>query len=177
MYDVTPNINDEIRAFYNDEIRGIAKAIICPINDNIIFPMMMYSNSSDEEFTFKYYSNNEEVELIETITFIPDMHLNNAIDPYIMTDEHPLTYSLSNAYPNPFNPSTTIGYSIADDMNNLQINVYDIQGRLIEQLYAGAQSKGAYQIIWNASNVSSGLYFVNMIANNHQFTKKIILVK
>ena len=177
LYDLTPNINDEIRAFYNDEIRGVAKAIICPINDNIVFPMMMYSNSSDEEFTFKYYSNNEEVELIETITFIPDMHLNNAIDPYIMTDEHPLTYSLSNAYPNPFNPSTTIGYSIADDMNNLQINVYDIQGRLIEQLYAGAQSKGAYQIIWNASNVSSGLYFVNMIANNHQFTKKIILVK
>jgi hypothetical protein len=178
LYDITPEVNDEIRAIYNDEIRGISKAIICPINDNLIFPMMMYSNNSEEELTFKYYSNtNQEIDLLEIILFVPDMHLNNAIDPYIMTDEHPLTYSLSNAYPNPFNPSTTIDYSVADDINNLQINIYDIQGRFVNQLYSGKQSKGEYQIVWNASNFASGLYFVQMIANQHQFTKKVMLVK
>jgi len=140
--------------------------------------MMMYSDSSDEEFTFRYYSNtNQGIDLLERISFVPDMHLNNAIDPYIMTDEHPLTYSLSNAYPNPFNPSTTISYSIPDDINNLNINIYDIKGRLVNQLYSGEQSKGEYQIVWNASNFASGVYFIHMLANNHQFTKKIILVK
>ena len=49
LYDITPEINDEIRAFYNGEIRGISKGIICPINNNLVFPMMMYSNNNDEE--------------------------------------------------------------------------------------------------------------------------------
>jgi hypothetical protein len=178
LYDITPEVNDEIRAFYNGEIRGISKAIICPINDNLIFPMMMYSDSSDEEFTFRYYSNtNQGIDLLERISFVPDMHLNNALDPYIMTDEHPITYALTSAYPNPFNPSTTIDYSVADDINNLQINIYDIQGRLIDQLHSGKQSKGEYQIIWNASRFASGVYFIYMIANEHVFTKKVMLVK
>jgi hypothetical protein len=178
LYDITPQVNDEIRAIYNDEIRGISKAIICPINDNLIFPMMMYSNNSEEELTFKYYNNtNQEIDLLETILFVPDMHLNNAIDPYVMTNEHPITYALTSAYPNPFNPSTTISYSIADDINNLNINIYDIQGRFIDQLHSGKQSKGEHQIIWNASSFASGIYFIHMLANNHQFTKKIILVK
>ena len=99
------------------------------------------------------------------------------MDPYIMTNEHPLTYSLSNAYPNPFNPSTRINYSIADDINNLQINVYDIQGRLVEILHNGMQPKGEYHLVWNASNFASGIYFIRMIANQHLFTKKVILIK
>ena len=88
-----------------------------------------------------------------------------------------MTYSLYNAYPNPFNPTTTINYSIADNINKLQINVYDLQGRLVEKLYNGSQNKGEHKVIWNASSFASGLYFIQMIAGKHQFTNKVILVK
>ncbi len=70
------------------------------------------------------------------------MHLNNAIDPYIMTNELPLSYSLYDAYPNPFNPVTNIKYSLADDVENLNINIYDIRGRIVERLYDGKNDKG-----------------------------------
>ena len=99
------------------------------------------------------------------------------VDPYVMTNEHPLTYSLSNAYPNPFNPSTTIGYSIADDVNNLNISIYDIRGRLVDRLYNGIKSKGEYEIIWNATGLASGVYFIHMLANEFVFNEKIILIK
>ena len=175
---VIPQINDEVRAFYNGELRGVAKGMVIPVNDEVVFPLMLYSNNSHEEITFKYYNSlSEETDLVEKIIFVPDMHLNNAIDPYFMTDEIPLTYSLYNAYPNPFNPTTTINYSIADNVNKLQINVYDLQGRLVEKLYNGSQNKGEHKVIWNASSFASGLYFIQMIAGKHQFTNKVMLVK
>ena len=86
-------------------------------------------------------------------------------------------FALVSTYPNPFNPTTTIEYSIADNINNLNINVYDIRGRLVDRLYEGARDKGEYQIIWNASQLSSGVYFVHMIASEHAFTQKVILIK
>ena len=175
---IIPQINDEVRAFYNGELRGVAKGMVIPVNDEVVFPLMVYSNNSHEEITFKYYNSlSEEIDLVEKIIFVPDMHLSNAIKPYFMTDEIPLTYSLSNAYPNPFNPTTTINYSIADNINKLQINVYDLQGRLVEKLYNGSQNKGEHKVIWNASSFASGLYFIQMIAGQHQFTNKVILVK
>ena len=89
----------------------------------------------------------------------------------------PLTYSLSNAYPNPFNPTTTISYSIADDIDNLKINIYDIRGRLVQTLYNGHMNKGQHKILWNASEFASGVYFVQMKASDHIFNKKIIFIK
>ena len=140
--------------------------------------MMFYGHENEEELTFKYYDQtDQEIDLLERITFVPDMHINSAIDPYIMSDEHPFTYSLSNAYPNPFNPTTTITYSIADNVSNLNINIHDIRGRLVERIYEGAKDKGEYQIIWHASGFASGVYFVHMTTNKHVFTKKIMLIK
>ena len=178
LNDITPQTGDKIRAYHNEELRGVAEGVICPINEELVFLMMLYANDQGEELTFRYYdATDKEIDLLEIITFVPDMHLNSAIDPYIMSDEHPLTYALSNAYPNPFNPTTTIEYSIADDVHNLSINIYDIRGRLVDRLYDGVRDKGEYQIIWNASHLSSGVYFVHMITNKHIFTKKVMLIK
>jgi len=178
LSDINAQAGDKIRAYYNDELRGISEGVICPINEKLIFPMMLYGHVQGDEITFKYDNGvDEEIELLEKITFVPDMHLNDAIDPYIMTDEHPFIYSLSNAYPNPFNPATRINYSIADDINDLNINVYDIRGRLVDRLYQGAKERGQHQIVWNASHLSSGVYFIHMIAHEHVFIQKVSLIK
>ena len=94
----------------------------------------------------------------------------------------PNQFSLSYAYPNPFNPSTTVEYSLPTD-SELTLSVYDIQGRLVTHLYKGLISTGYYKAIWNASKYSSGIYFIRMHAldsdgkNNFESTQKIMLIK
>ena len=64
---------------------------------------------------------------------------------------------LEQNYPNPFNPSTSLDYSIPED-GYLQINIYDLTGRLVESLYEDYTSAGQHVINWNADMYSSGVY-------------------
>ena len=89
----------------------------------------------------------------------------------------PLEFKLDNPYPNPFNPVTTIPYSIPEDVNNLKINIYDITGRLVDQIYNGNQTMGNHKLIWNASRYASGIYFVKMITDKDNISRKLVLIK
>ena len=88
----------------------------------------------------------------------------------------PDKFSLSNIYPNPFNPTANITYAIPE-YSKVQIIIYDLQGRQIETLINKSQQPGYYSITWNADNHPSGIYFINMIAGDYVNTKKIIQVK
>ena len=171
--------DDEIGAFNNGECRGRSKPVFSPIDNELIFYLMFYSNEENEELNFIFYDskNNKEVDLSNKINFFPDMHVGKISNPYIMMEEEIYNYSLSGAYPNPFNPSTTINYSLADNVDKMQINIFDIRGRLIQNIYNGANIKGEHSIMWNASEYASGVYFVNMLVNNHVYNEKIMLVK
>ncbi len=171
--------DDEIGVFYNGECRGRSKPVFSPIDNELIFYLMFYSNEENEELNFIFYDskNNKEVDLSNKINFFPDMHVGKISNPYIMMEEEIYNYSLSGAYPNPFNPSTTINYSLADNVDKMQINIFDIRGRLIQNIYNGANIKGEHSIMWNASEYASGVYFVNMLVNNHVYNEKIMLVK
>jgi len=59
----------------------------------------------------------------------------------------------------------------------MNLNIYDIRGRLVSKLISGPINLGYHTIQWDASNFSSGIYFVHMVANNNIFTKKITLLK
>jgi hypothetical protein len=84
--------------------------------------------------------------------------------------------SLQESYPNPFNPVTTINYDLSDE-GSIQIMVYDALGRMVEQLVNKQQQAGSYEIQWDASGFSSGVYFVRMSAPNFTKTQKLLLVK
>ena len=88
----------------------------------------------------------------------------------------PEQYSLSNAYPNPFNPSTTINFAIPND-SKVSIAVYNLQGREVISLASGNYDAGYHNVIWNADTHSSGVYFVKMIAGEFISTQKLMLVK
>ena len=98
---------------------------------------------------------------------------------YIATPEK---FELHQAYPNPFNPSTTFEYSLPLD-SELILSVYDIQGRLATNLHRGFMSAGYYKATWDASKYSSGIYFIQLQAydmdgkNNFESMQKIMLVK
>ena len=81
------------------------------------------------------------------------------------------------AYPNPFNPTTTIKFSLMDNQNNLHLSIYDIRGRLVENIHSGSMNYGYHTFKWDASRFSSGIYFVHMVAGENILTKKITLLK
>ncbi len=91
-------------------------------------------------------------------------------------DEIPTTYSLSQNFPNPFNPSTSISYSIPKD-SNIKLAVYDVSGREVATLVNGKQSAGKHSVQFNASNFASGVYFYRIDSNEFSNSKKMLLLK
>lgn len=92
-----------------------------------------------------------------------------------MNDIEANSYNISN-YPNPFNPVTTIIYSIPID-NLVVIKVYDILGREVATLVNEPKVAGEYSINYDASKLSSGIYFYSIQAGSFNQTKKMILTK
>lgn len=91
-------------------------------------------------------------------------------------EEIPAEFVLSQNYPNPFNPSTSINYQLAAD-SHVQLNVFDILGNEIATLVNESQSAGSYVVRFNASDLSSGVYFYKIKANNFTQIRKMLLVK
>ena len=84
---------------------------------------------------------------------------------------------LTDAYPNPFNPSATIKYDLAND-SYVEIMVYDATGRLVDELVNQHQTAGYdYSVTWNASNQASGMYFAKMVVGDIVQTQKLVLLK
>ena len=88
----------------------------------------------------------------------------------------PAEYSLYQNYPNPFNPSTTIRFAIPK-ASNVSLTVYNVLGQKIDALLNKELSAGTYNIIFDASKFSSGIYFYTLKAGNYLLTKKMILLK
>ena len=89
---------------------------------------------------------------------------------------HPDIYALYNAYPNPFNPITTLRYAMPK-MGYISINIYDLSGRKIENMFNGIQQPGNHTIIWDSSEYTSGIYFAKMTAGQYINTQKLMLIK
>ncbi len=94
--------------------------------------------------------------------------------------ERPREYRLEQNYPNPFNPSTIIRYQLSAN-STVKLEVFDMVGRRVAVLVDGEQSVGRYEVNFNASNLSSGVYFYRLQATSPQgnYTKmmKMLLVK
>ena len=79
-------------------------------------------------------------------------------------------------YPNPFNPRAVISMHYAVGRNTV-LNIYNIRGILVDQLINGFVESGAHKMIWDASNMPSGVYIVKMQAGEYLHSRKIILMK
>ncbi len=88
----------------------------------------------------------------------------------------PDKFSLGQNYPNPFNPSTTIRYALPAS-SQVKLVVFDLLGREIATLVNEEQSSGWKEVIWNAGNISSGIYFYKLTAGTFVEMKKMSLMK
>jgi len=87
-----------------------------------------------------------------------------------------IEYSLNKPYPNPFNPTTTISFSVPS-FDKVSINIYDLNGSLVTTLVDNYYHSGSHIINWDGSNFSSGSYIVKMKSNNFESSQIITLVK
>jgi hypothetical protein len=88
----------------------------------------------------------------------------------------PAEFTLEQNYPNPFNPSTTIRYSVPSE-SKIKLSVFDVSGSEIETLVNQQQPAGNYSVEFNASHLSSGIYYYRMSAGSFSQTRKLILLK
>ena len=88
----------------------------------------------------------------------------------------PTEFTLYQNYPNPFNPVTTIKYDLPNT-SDVSLIIYDILGRKVKELVNTKQQAGRYEIQFNASNLASGVYIYQLIADKFMSSKKMILLK
>jgi len=90
--------------------------------------------------------------------------------------EIPIEYELQQNYPNPFNPSTQIAFNIAQS-GQYSLKVYNILGQEVATLLSDQVSAGTHTLNFDASNLTSGIYFYSLRGNNFNQTKKMLLMK
>jgi hypothetical protein len=150
-------------------------------------PAMGYDPSNDGKYTEGYCEVGDRVtfkvldassgNLIDMLTDDETIWNNNEFSVISLSDQIiPEEISFSSAYPNPFNPVTMLEFSVPIEMD-VQIIVYDMMGRVVSELVSGLHEPGYHEVQWNASQQSSGIYFVKMVAGGQTNILKLMLVK
>tara|TARA_A100001035_G_scaffold197531_1_gene158385 strand:- start:497 stop:2119 length:1623 start_codon:yes stop_codon:yes gene_type:complete len=179
---VEVNEGDILTAYVDGEIRGQVNPQLFPLTNEYLFGMMVYGDENSDNIEFEYYnyiSGKTYTLNHDLIGFEANMIVGDYLDPYTMDDSSdimPSSYALDKAYPNPFNPTTTVGYSLSNPAY-VDITVYDITGRVVESLVGEFKSEGSHKVVWNASNMASGVYFVQLNVDGFTDTQKLMLIK
>lgn len=102
----------------------------------------------------------------------------NVLDPLSVDDglESPREIELAQNFPNPFNPTTEIGYRISE-IGRTRLAIYDLLGREVAVLVDGVQTAGSHSVTFDASRLASGMYLYKLEAGGHVITKKLMLLK
>ena len=90
--------------------------------------------------------------------------------------QQPLAFDLLPNFPNPFNPWTSIPFSIPERAE-VRISIFNLRGEEVARVFSGIMDPGYHLTRWDASQMSSGLYLVNMEANEFSITRKITVLK
>jgi hypothetical protein len=190
---VTLAEEDLLGAFVEGECRGIAQPIYVPeLERSVVFLMIYGEVAADELVRFRLFDADGGGErFVPTeVEFRANEMLGTALEPLrLETRERrlgdpgfvPETYLLGQSYPNPFNPSTRIGYGLPQD-GEVEIAIYNLLGQKVVTLLSEKQSTGYWYATWDGRDDSghaarSGLYFFAMRAGDFRAVRKVLLVK
>lgn len=132
------------------------------------------------ELSYRNIANGIEVKL-EYFTFLSGDGLAYKKDSFLAIKARDnadveIEYSLGEVYPNPFNSSARISYTLSRS-GTISIQVFDINGHLVSSLFKGYKQTGVYNAYLTGTNMSSGIYFVRMKTSNKMLTRKLFFMK
>jgi tetratricopeptide (TPR) repeat protein len=179
-YTTAMSLCDQVINTYPDDMEAI-DAKIMRINHRIT--VMGDIKNADVEFKglMTTHGDNEDYKIqsdLEMVKYLLQT-VNSSSIPFEKSvakkEVHAAGLSAKN-YPNPFNPTTVITYSI-DSPNNVTLTVYDYLGREVQILVNSFKDKGVYDATFNATNLASGVYFYTLRTGSKLFTHKMLLTK
>ena len=88
----------------------------------------------------------------------------------------PQNFEVLSSYPNPFNNTTTLAYSLPHSAQ-VSLRAFDLQGRLVEEIASGQQTQGKHRVLWDCSHLATGTYLVVLSGNGFQYVQKAILMR
>ena len=181
-------INIQWVAYDNREVDSVS--IYYSQNAGVDFSLLASSEPNDSSYTWIAPDISSDSCLVRVVAFDPGLLTGEDASDAIFTiktvstdGELPaVTYALSQNFPNPFNPTTTIHYDVKAGGGQVSLRVFDVSGRLVRTLVDGDQTEGARSIVWNGTNdrgqrVASGIYFYRMTATGFTETKKMVLLR
>jgi hypothetical protein len=178
---------DILLAKVGDELRGAEELI-----DLEGFPaalLQIYCDDADEALSLWIMKQDGAlIPVTNRISSMPQANLGHYPEFILLHEqaETPDSPALSNAlvgsYPNPFNPSTTISFSIAEDDTPVSLNIYNLRGQRVSSLINDNYNKGLHKVVWNGTDYNgriqgSGLYIVELKAGTYWRTAKLMLAK
>jgi hypothetical protein len=168
------NIDDDV--IIELKKNGATYEIIDTVNSSGIYKWSVNAAlpvGSDYEINVKsfventlYDASDSYFEIVDTTVTSIETEFNNL----------PIKYCLEQNYPNPFNPTTRIKYSIAE-AGVVSLKIFDILGKQVEELVNVFKEAGNYIVNFNASKLSSGVYFYRIECNSFTNTKRMLLIK
>ena len=170
--------------FSEDHINGIIDSLVNVLGDavgrNFLKWPILGTYVWPNYYVFDTYE--QEVEYLKSWTSDRLDWMDNKINYMkVLSSINPQEFFIKNAYPNPFNPITSIRYNLPNNCS-VNITIYDMMGRIVKTLVNGSQTTGYKLVQWNATNdrnepVSAGLYLYNIQAGKFRQTRKMVLLK
>jgi hypothetical protein len=183
--------NHVLGAFVNGELRGRSRIVV--FNGVSYAPILVSTLTPGDAVTFRIWRDGQPVREFhshtpintipggQTGTYQNPILLNMAqtdvtdmVGPEFINDMRP-------AFPNPFNPTTNINFSLSAEQN-VTISVFNIKGQKVKTLINDVLEMGHHNVVWNGDNsignsVGSGVYFIRMQTNGYEKVEKVVLMK
>ena len=173
---------DSLFLYYYDDTMNLEYMI----NQDTLFTQALFDPCAEDGYiTYEDCFNDIDLpgfdELVEVDNFRIGQEVRftsvvfTSIEP--TNGEFPEEFKLYAAYPNPFNPVTTIQFDVETVSSKSVLNIYNISGKNVATLINERLKSGSYEVQWDASSFSSGVYFSELISGGKRVSQKMILLK
>ena len=151
--------------------------------NNVLIAELDGAGNTSEPNTYEYTDDqiipgNTYTYILADISYANEetKYTDKAVTISIPENNIPTEFSLEANYPNPFNPTTAISYQLSAS-SNVDLSIFDMNGKEVATLVNGSKPVGYHSVKWDASNVSSGIYFYRLQAGDFVDTKKMVFMK
>ena len=175
---------DDDYYYYEDEADTMALGYM--IIEDTLFASSSFNPCEDDEYeSYEECFGDMDIPGFDELVDVESFRINQetVFTSTVLTSIEPTNeglpeeFKLYAAYPNPFNPMTTIRFDVGSTSHESTLRIYDVSGRNVATLINGQLQPGSYEVQWDARGFASGIYFSELISGTKRHTQKMVLLK